>query len=189
MGLYTPNSQVWYPTTADTAELNVLMATMASSIEEGVGARLAHQEIAVGLKGSIENAGFTIPAGVGSTAVVPYTVTASRGDFNNGITFSGGVATIQTAGMYLVTASVGPSGTNNGGGVKVFIDKNAVFIAGNEVALSSVVWVGTTATTVLNCVAGDTIRVRAATTGGAPAMNNSNETTHISVTLVQALPL
>lgn len=189
MGLYTPNSQVWYPTTADTAELNVLMATMASSIEEGVGARLAQQEIAVGLKASIADNGFSIPYGAANAAVIPYGVTASRGDFNNGFTFSGGIATIQTAGMYLVTASLGPAGATNGGGVRIQIIKGSTFIAGNEVAMGSAVWTGTTCTAVLNLVAGDTVHAKGNISTAGGALWNSNETTHLSITLVQALPL
>lgn len=40
MGDYTA-SGIWYPDTLDTAELNTLFSTMASSIENGIGAKTA----------------------------------------------------------------------------------------------------------------------------------------------------
>lgn len=189
MGLYTPNAQVWYPQTSDTAEINTLLATLASSIEEGVGARLAHQEIAVGLKASLGDSGWTIPYGGTNAAVIPYTVSGSRGDFNNGFTFSNGIATVQTAGMYLVSASIGPMGANNGGGVRVQIVKGSTFIAGNEVAMGPVVWTGTTCTAVLNLVPGDTVHAKGNLSTAGGTLPNSGDTTHLSITLVQALPL
>lgn len=187
MGLYTPNSQVWYPQTSDTAEINTLLATMASSIEEGVGARLKHQEIAVGLKASLDTGVWTLP--ITTPGQIPYVVSSGRGDFNNGFSFTNGTATAQTAGMYLVTASLGPAGSVNGGGIKVVIYKNGLFIAGNEVAMTTTVWVGSTATAVLNLVPGDTVHARGAITTNGAVITNSAETTHLSVTLVQALPL
>jgi hypothetical protein len=189
VGAYTPESQVWYPDITDTAKLNTLLATMASSIEEGIGKRLKLQEVAVGLKASIGDNGWNIPYGGANAAVIPYAITTSRGDFNNGFTFAGGIATVQTAGMYLVTASCGPLGATNGAGIRVQIVKGSTFIAGNEVAMGPTVWVGSTCTTVLNLVPGDTVHAKAniSTTGGA--MPNSGDTTHVSITLVQALPL
>lgn len=187
MGAYTPNSQVWYPDITDTAKLNTLLAQMASSIEDGVGARLEHQEIAVGLKASVDQGAWTLP--ITTPDIIPYAVSTGRGDFNNGFTFSGGIATVQTAGMYLVTASLGPAGAINGGGIKVLIYKNSLFIAANEVAMTTSVWVGSTATTVLNLVPGDTVHAKGAITTNGGVISNSAETTHLSVTLVQALPL
>jgi hypothetical protein len=191
MGAYTTNAQVWYPDTSDTAELNTLMSTMASSIENGLGARQAYQEIAVGLKASCAASAFTIahqPSGVPAT-VIPYAVSGTKGDFNNGFTFSGGVATIQTPGMYTFTASVGPgSGSSGTNGCKIGLQKNGSFVALSEAPMHASIWVATSATVVMNCIAGDTLRVLCCTTGSTVASYlNATDPTHVSIALIKAV--
>lgn len=188
MGFLTTKAKVWYPALTDKMQLHTLFSTLASSIENGLGPRLERQEIAVGLKVSINQGGWAIPAG-GATTVVPYSMTNTRGDFNNGFSFAAGVATVQTSGMYLVTASIGPAAdTSTGGkGVKISVEKNGVFVAGNE-APGAVAWLGSTVTCVVNCVPGDTIRAKAGITNATGATNNNDNSTHMSIALVQALP-
>lgn len=188
MGAFTPLNQVWYPDEDDTAEQNVNMATMASSIEDGIGARLIHQEKAVGLKASIANGAWTVPVPT-APAVVPYSVSGSRGDFSQGLTITGGVITVQVAGMYMITATLGTQGAITGAGIKIFLDKNGVFLAGAESPMVSPTWGNTQVTTVLNCVPGDTIRTRGSLASTSSTLVNNGESTHIAVVLVQALPL
>lgn len=198
MGLYTPNAQVWYPTTADTAEINVLLATLASSIEDGIEPRLAHQEIAVGLRATAPHSSFTIPYHDGSGAAdtrgirIPYQVTATFGDFSQGLTISSGVATVATAGMYFISAGMGTAGANAGHGVKTLLFKGSTLIGVDERVMNdNNNWVNAVATTVVNCVPGDTISARGYVTGApyTSTLTNSAETTYMSIVLVQALPL
>lgn len=187
MGQFTTNGQIWYPDTADTAELNTLLATMASSLEDGLTPRLAHQELARGLKASVPDATFSLPA-IGETTI-PYTVTAGNGDFNNGFTLAGGIATVGTAGMYLLTASIGAE-TGTGTGLKIHLYKNAILTAIAEVPQSGSVWVNAQATCVVNCVAGDTLQAKGKWTSGSGSVTlKQNATNYISIAMVQATPL
>ena len=189
MGAYTPKAKVWYPGTNDTAKINTLMSTMASSIENGIGARLAQQEIAVGLKASVH--AWAIPNGSNfGASAVPYVVNASDMNFNSGFTFANGIATVKTAGMYYVTASLGPQGTATNCGAKIGIYKGGTMFAQSEVPFSGSVWVNAQAGCVVNCAAGDTLSARATITGSPSTTYNSNGvTTYLSIALVQALPL
>lgn len=192
MGLYTPNSQVWYPTTGDTSELNVLLATLASSIEEGVGARLAHQEIAVGLKASL-------PAGTGipqEPVVAPYAVSGGNGDFAQGMTITNGIVTVQTAGMYIMSANLGiqpGSGQRTGA---VFLRKNNTELGGAEILQSGQYYQTATSNVVVNCVAGDTLYVNFHSAGPQPGVQYGPQPiagnlslSSFSVSMIQALPL
>lgn len=189
MGNVTADLLVWTPDEDDTAEPDVYLATMSQSLEDGVGERLRLQELSVGLKASIGS--YTIPhvPNPGTpTATVPFTVTATRGDFNNGFTFSGGVATVQTPGMYIVTAGVGPSGASSVNGFKIRIQKNSTAIITSETAMHSTIWVAGSASSVINCVAGDTIRVLASITGSTVnSYAASADATYLSIAMVQAL--
>ena len=189
MGLYTSLAQVWYPDETDTAEFNTLLATLASSIENGLQPRLALQEKAIGLKVSLNQNEWQIPGG-NPSAVIPYRQTGTRGDFNQGFTFSGGTATVQTPGMYFMTASIGPAvDTSTGGkGIKIIAQKNGVQIAGSEVP-GAVAWVGSPVTCVVNCVAGDTLRAIAGITNSATSAPNNDVSSHMSIAMVQAIPV
>lgn len=191
MGNVTSDLLVWTPDEADTSKPNVYLATMSASLEDGVGERLRLQEIAVGLKASIGT--YTIPhvpnPGV-PTAVIPFTVTAGRGDFNNGLTFSGGVATVQTPGMYIVTAGVGPNGSSGSNGFKIRIRKNTTAIITSETAMHGTIWVSGSVSSVVNCVEGDTISVLASITGSAVnSFVASQDATYLSIAMVQAVPV
>ena len=190
MGAYTPKAKVWYPDTNDTAKINTLMSTMASSIENGIGSRLAQQEIAVGLKASLTD--WQIPNGNNYPAgFVPYVVNSSDMNFNNGFDFSNGIATIKTAGMYFITASIGPQGSATNCGIAIAIHKNGSIFAKSEVPFSGSVWVNTQANCVVNCVAGDTLAAKATVTGAPSTTYKSagSGVTYLSISLVQALPL
>ena len=156
---------IYYPDSNTLMNFDAILATMASSIQNGIGKRLALQEIAVGLKASLQ--GWTIPKSNNAIIVVPYVISSGLADFNQGFTFQNGIASVQTAGMYLVTASVGPAFPDSSGnaGTKVNILKNNVVFAASEVPLSGVVWTNAQATSVINCVPGDTISVKASQTG------------------------
>lgn len=185
MGQLTLNAKVWYPSTTDTAEINVLMATLASSIENGLQPRLALQEKALGLKASIPDNTFAISS---TATVLPYQVTAGFSDFNNGFTLTAGVATVTVAGMYLVTATCGAT-TGSGTGIKIYLQKNGSVLAVAELPQSTAIWVNPQVTTVLNCVPGDTISVRGAWTAGSGSTTlRQQETNYLSIAMVQALP-
>lgn len=193
MGLFTPGGQVWYPQTSDTAEINVLLSTMASSIEDGIQARLKHQELAVGVKASPASSYVITGAGTDSAApTVPVAVGNGPSDFAQGITVSNGVATITTAGMYLVTASIGTAGGGADQGIVTIIAKNGTPFASSEVDISSLYNTNSQATCVVNCVPGDTIAMRARVSGASGNRNmlSTNQSlNYLSIAMVQALPL
>lgn len=191
MGNVTADLLIWTPDENDTAEPDIYLATMSASMEDGLGERLRLQEVAVGLKASIGT--YTIPhvPNPGTpTAILPFTVTAGRGDFNNGFTFSGGVATVQTPGMYIVTAGVGPNGASSVNGFKIRLRKNTTAIITSETAMHGTIWVSGTASSVVNCVAGDTISVLASITGSTVNTYAANpDATYLSIAMVQAVPV
>lgn len=188
MGQVTTNTQVWTPDADDLNEPDVYLATMSASIENGIGTRLALQEKAIGLKVSLGSGGWTIPAG-NPASVVPYAVTAFRGDFNQGFTYSAGTATIVTPGMYFITASIGPNGNTDGGakGIKIQVEKNGAFIAGNEVS-GAANWISAPASAVVNCIAGDTLRAKAGYVNSATGIGTNDFSSHMSIVMVQAVP-
>lgn len=189
MGAYTPNSQVWYPDGTDTAEINTLLATVASSIENGIGARLEHQEIAVGAKLNAPLS-YTIPSGstFANATTVPYANDGTLAAFNNGMSVSGGVVTIATTGMYIVTASLG--GLNTAGrSVVNYLCKNGAYVASAEVPTNTSVYVSSQANCVLNLVPGDTISVKARSTGGTLLIAQNPELSYLTLAMVQAAPL
>lgn len=185
MGTYTPNGQVWMPGTGDTAELNTLLATLASSIESGIVPRLAHQEIAVGLK-----AGFTsTPALTSTMTTANVSITGNNGSFQQGITISGGIATVATAGMYLISGALGIQNVGSHT-AKIDLMKNATVLCSDEQLSSNTFYQVAKCTTVVNCVAGDTLSMKIgdAVNGGASVAANLT-LTHFTIALVQALPL
>lgn len=188
MGQTTANLQIWTPDEADIDAPDVYLATMSASIENGTGERLKLQEKAIGLKVSLDAAAWTIPAGNPAT-VVPYAVTSSRGDFNQGFTYAAGTATIVTPGMYFVTASIGPNGDTSGAskGIKIQVEKNGAFIGGNEVA-GAPNWISAPVSGVVNCVAGDTLRAKAGYVNSATGIGNNDFSSHMSIVMVQAVP-
>jgi hypothetical protein len=188
MGAFTVVDQIWYPDVTDIDQPNVWAAHIAQSVSDGIGKRLARQELTVGLKASVDSSVYTIP--YGPATLIPYSVTSGRGDFNNGFSFSAGVATCQTPGMYSVTASLGTNTAQNGAAVKVQVYKNALFIASSETTQTATVFGTAAVSCVLNCAIGDTISAKGGITAAGPSNQlNSDQTTHMSIALVQALPL
>lgn len=188
MGLFTPGAQVWYPQTSDTAEINVLMSTMASSIEEGLGARLKHQEIAVGCK--LGHAKVTLS---NNWTLAPMGVTGAAGTFNNGMTVTNNIVTVNTGGMYMVSAAASIMNVS-GHSIKIEVRKNGSPILYDETASNPSYYQLSKGTTALNCVPGDTIAMYIADAGtitNPPATTTVDSSTfnHLTVVLVKATPL
>lgn len=179
---------IYYPDSNTLMNFDAILATMASSIQNGIGKRLAHQEIAVGMKASVAAGAWNVPV---NAAVIPYAISPSpEGDFNQGFTFNNSVATVKTAGMYLISASVGVTGAVNGWGTRLVVQKNGVRISSLETPQVTPIWGGICITAVTNCVPGDTFRALANISGTNPApMSVNPEGTNLSIVLVQALPL
>ena len=189
MGAYTPSSQVWYPDVSDTAEINTLLATVASSIENGIGARLTQQEIAVGAKFGCALS-YVHPSGTSfaQATLVPFANDGLNAGFTNGISISAGVVTIATAGMYIITAAL--SGLNTASrSVVTYLCKNGVAVASAEVPSASNVYVSSQANVVLNLLPGDTISVKSRSTGGTLQIGQDPLQTYLTLAMVQAAPL
>lgn len=183
MGAFTPIDEVWYPDEDDTAEQNVNMATMASSIEEGIGARLRAQETFLGLFA-------TRPTGQTLTRQALTTIgfgLNSSQCFNTGFTFSNGIITIDTPGLYYVGVNVViniPDGYGEVCIVKSGTEYGKVLqfrASSNNVGLAT--------SSVVNCVAGDTIWCRTYIDSSTDANFNTNSPTFntLSVSLLKAL--
>lgn len=174
MGQYTPNAQVWYPDTSDGAELNTLFATMASSIEDGVGSRLKKQEQAVACQVSLE-----VNQNISVEFVVQYNVNSGP-TYNNGLTVNAaGSVTIITPGIYFVSTNVYTQQASGFTGYCVpNIRKNAskistsicspTTVGSNKVGVSSI-------TTAAICNAGDTLDVLVTAAGGTTTLLAGND--------------
>lgn len=191
MGSTTADLLIWTPDEDDPAEPDVYLKTMAESIEEGVGDRLRTQELAVGLKAGIAG-GTGIPV---TAAIAPYSITAANGNFTQGLTISGGVVTVATPGMYIVTASLGiqPKATPDRT-TAVDIYKGATKLAGAELLQSANYYITSVASCVVNCVAGDTLYVKwhSAAPGGVSTdatLAADSALTQFTVAMIQAVPV
>lgn len=137
MGAYTTNMQVWYPDTSDTAKLNTLLATLASSIETGIGGRIIKVETTRSLLATV-TAGSVTPLSNGGEKTIPFSI--NPGGYNDGMTIAPtGIVTVNVSGLYYMavnsmttqasgymdlrlyknagnfTRALGHSGTNGGG--------------------------------------------------------------------------
>lgn len=185
MGAVTPIDKIWYPDETDVDQPNVYMATHAQSIEDGIGARLRHQEVAVGLK-----------AGLASTmtlrntlAIVPFQVNNATANFAQGLTISGGIVTVQSKGMYLVTLSIG-LGTVSGDSIVPVIYKGTTAVASTEISSDPTKYATGQCTVVINCDIGDTIygMARNGKTGATAPTSPTDSLSYLSIAMVQAVP-
>lgn len=170
MGNVTVPSGIWSPDESDDLNPEVWSAAMAASIENGIGTRLTKQEQAIGLKASIPVATTMTDA---SFVVAPYEIIPGLDCFTQGLTLTGGIATISVPGMYLVSCSaalesIDNCATNNDRSIALQIYQNASWLAGCEVKANQGIWQTAQATTVLNCIAGDTISIRWYSAGPTP---------------------
>lgn len=194
MGALTPIDKVYYPDKTDIDQPNVYLATMAQSIEDGIGARLRQQEVAVGLKAGIAP-GTGIPV---NDVIAPFTIRSDNGGFNEGFDLAGGIATVKTKGLYIIAASAGINPSENipanvSRTVSVTVYKGTTPLAGAEVLSSVNYYQSAAATTVISCVPGDTLHIKWHSAGpwgvtGNAQMANSSVLTYLSIALVQALP-
>lgn len=183
MGQLTPKAQVWYPAITDTIEINTLMATMASSIENGIQPRLALQEIAVGLK-----AGFTsAPTLSSALTVAGVTVNSANGSFAQGLTIAGGIVTVTTPGMYLISGSLGITNISSHT-AKIELRKGAIPLAADEQISNPSFYQVAKQTTVVNCIAGDTLCMMIADAAGGAGVAANLALTHFTVAMIQAVP-
>lgn len=101
MGNVSPVDGIWTPDEDDNLDPEAWSATMAGSIEEGIGVRLAKQEQKAGIKASLPTTwGFD-----GNSNTVPLTI-GSGSNFVTDVDFAGGVATVVVPGLYNINASV-----------------------------------------------------------------------------------
>lgn len=184
MGNVTSDLQIWTPDENDLAEPDVYLATMAQSLEDGVGDRLRTQEVAVGLK-----AGFTSAPTLSSTmTIAAVTVNTSNGSFNQGLTISGGVVTVESPGMYIISGSVGVNNVS-GHTAKIELRKGSTVLAADEQKSDASFYQAAKCTTVVNCVAGDTLSMRIGDAAGGASVAANLALTHFTVAMIQAVPV
>jgi len=186
VGAFTPNTQVWYPDTSDTAKLNTLLSTMASSIETGIGGRLTKQETTKSLLATV-TAGSTWTLANGVEATIPFTINV--GGYNDGLTFASSIVTVTVPGLYFV--AVNTMSTQANGYLDLRIYKNG----GNftrSLGTSTTAGGGFAAAAtsgVMQFVAGDTIKATTTVNGvsGASAIHTGQPTYNVmSVVLLKA---
>lgn len=180
MGAQTPIDHVWYPDTTDSQQANVWASTMASSVENGIGARLRTQEAIIGLKAGL-------PASTALTAtaaLLPFSAGTVDGQFNQGLTFSGGTITITQAGVYFVSVSLG---ANNVASKSLYVDirKNASILGNSEVATQASWYINSAVSLLVNCAANDTISCYGNYTPTGDNLSSRTTTTFLSVGLIR----
>lgn len=111
MGVVSPDLQIWTPDEYDTAEPNVYLATMAQSLEDGVGDRLRKQESFIGCNLSLPS-NFAVG---GTIAQAPFAVVNSY-NFNEGMTITGGNVEVPMNGIYTVQVVANYLGANTTAG-------------------------------------------------------------------------
>lgn len=154
-------SGIWTPDEGDDLNPEQYLATMADSIENGIGDRLNAQEQAIGLK-----AGIPIGTTVAFAAdlIAPYEILAGEECFTQGMTLDGGIATLTVDGLYFVSASasleaIGDAPGNEGRTIALQVYKGGTQLVGCEVGAQSH-WATAQANCCFHGIAGDTIYVK-----------------------------
>lgn len=181
----TPDG-IYYPDSNTLMNFDAILATMASSIQNGIGKRLALQEIAVGLKAGLAN-----QIQLTTTPInMPLVVNGSNGNFAQGMTINNGIVTVATPGMYMVSSSIGimPHGGGASATSALALYKNNVKIMGDEQSSHPSFYQVSKGTTVINRVAGDTIRLTGRSGGASVMTAIDQELTQLAVVMVQAIP-
>jgi len=187
MGAYTSTAQVWYPDTSDPAKLDTLLSTMASSIENGLGARMTKAETNKSLLATVA-AGSTWALANGTEATVPYAI--NSGNYNNGFTLTGGIVTINTPGLYDVTASGLTDMTSGYADLRLY--KNAGVVS-RDLGASTTAGGGFASTKTactMEFAAGDTVRVTLTVNGvAATAKIHTGQQTYnvLAISLIRAM--
>lgn len=187
MGAFTTTAQVWYPDLSDTAKLNTLLATVASSIENGLGARMTKQETVKSLLATV-TAGSSWTLANGTEATLPFSI--NTGGYNDGLTLSSGIVTFTTPGLYNITVNALTTQASGYSDLRIY--KNAGVIA-RTLGDSTTAGGGFSPTTISitgNFIAGDTFKSTITVNGvtGSAAIHTGQATYNVlSVTLIKAL--
>jgi hypothetical protein len=94
---------IWTPDESDNLDPEVWSAAMGDSISQGIGLRLANQELDLGVSLNVAE-GNHAPVAMDVTTTVPFTV--CPGGFATGMTVAGGVVTIEQDGLYFLSTGV-----------------------------------------------------------------------------------
>lgn len=101
MGNVTTDLQVWTPDELDLGEPDVYLATMAQSMEDGIGVRLRKQEEPIACQVSL-----SADQGISTGFNVQYSLNTGP-TFNSGLTVNAsGSITLTRAGVYLLATNV-----------------------------------------------------------------------------------
>jgi hypothetical protein len=184
MGSTTALDLIWTPDENDPAEPDVYLKTMAQSVEDGIGDRLRTQELAIGLK-----AGYTSAPTLSSTmAIANVTINTSNGSFKQGLDISGGVVTVVTPGMYMVSGGLGV--TNIAGHTaEIQLRRGSTQLVVDSQKSDATFFQAAKCSTVVNCVAGDTLSMWVGDAAGGAAVASNLAMTHFTVAMVQAVPV
>lgn len=188
MGLFTPLAQVWYPTDTDTAELNTLLATLASSIENGLQPRLALQEKFVSAVLNVATTG-TINLPQDTAVTIPFIV-SSFGYNTGGMTLSGsGVLTVAQKGLYAINCNLTMNDVTNIYYLHQIMVSGVEKVRGYSYKPQNSVLQTSAQSTVLQLNAGDTVYAvaTALNVGGGTLRNVSTAGNIISCTLLKGL--
>lgn len=184
MGQTTTNLQIWTPDEFDLNEPDVYLADMAASIENGAGERLNLQEMAIGLKAGLTSSAVTLSS---TLAIAPVTINSSNGSFNQGLTITGGIVTVITPGMYSVSGALGVTNVS-GHTAKLELHKGSTVIIADEAKSDATFYQAAKASTIVNCIAGDTLSMWIGDAAGGATVAGNLALTHFTVAMIQAVP-
>jgi hypothetical protein len=163
------------------------MGTMASSIETGLGARMTLAENTKSLLATV-TASSTWSLSNGTEATVPYSI--NTGNYNDGFTLSGGIATVNTAGVYSITASSLCNMTTGYADLRLYRGAGVVSRTLGASTTAGGGFAPTTVTATLQCAVGDAIKATLTVNGvtGSASIHTGQQTYNVlAITLIKAL--
>lgn len=172
---FTPKARVWSPDGSEKASFRSLMATMASSIENGLGLRVGKLETFVGCN-------LSVPSPVAGTATITkvsgYAVLSSAaapGSFNNGMTVNSGTVIVPEDGIYNVqfTANfLSSNGTQGRVNSYIYVNNVQQNYSSSEGATSINKYTNCSVSAVYTLKKNDQIDVRIATQDGGNSLQH-----------------
>lgn len=185
MGFLTNKAKVWYPAVTDKMQLHTLFATLASSIENGLEPRVAKQEITKAASAHVAS-GTSLPMNSGTFYKLPISIVSGT-SFNNGMSLTNSIWTIEQPGLYFFATNCVVNLSSGYSEIQLY--KNSTML-GQSLANSG----GSASpfampqiSSMMSCVAGDTVQVKVGLFGTAGSLNAGSVTYNaMSAVLVKA---
>lgn len=155
----TDVDKVYYPDQDTVDQPNVWGAAMASSIEEGIGARLRKQEQFIGFMGHLPKTTYPAMQNGAYSNPLPFQVVQGSGSFLQGMSVSAGVVTVPVGGLYSVSVSTTLGAIDSEFATYLYLNANPVW-KGYSKAFNNTTFGYNTGSVVLKCEEGNTLSVK-----------------------------